>query len=152
MIQTWDTFWVRNVNLYYGEKVAGKVVKLENKDEMPYLTYQHANIKMHEFISVFTDQDSYKKSFVCEKDLDWFNFDVSASYQLILFYKDFFFYQFLLDTLNKLSVLVIQVFFLLSNKVLGKNYQNKLQLIRNHKTLFHVSYKKIIDLLRLLPY
>ena len=73
---------MRNVNLYYGEEIGGKVGKIENNDDMPYLVYQDTKVKLNEFRGVKNDDDSYK-SFVCEKDLDWFNLTVSASYQLI---------------------------------------------------------------------
>ena len=71
LVETWDGFWVRNVDFYFGELTSeGEVVKLENRKDIPYLAYQDTNIKRHEFRVLYTEQDSYKKSFVCEKDLD----------------------------------------------------------------------------------
>ena len=70
MIQTWDKFWVRNVDFYFGEEVGKEFKKLENRNDIPYLVYKDTNIKRHEFRVVYTEQDSYKKSFACEKDLD----------------------------------------------------------------------------------
>ena len=72
MVQTWDAFWVRNVDCYFGEEVGEEVVKLKNSDGVesrPYLVYRKTNVK--EFSETPTDEvDSYKTSLVCEKDLE----------------------------------------------------------------------------------
>ena len=60
---------MRSVEFYFGEKTTEGVKKLENRDDVPYLVYQDTNIKRQEFHIVHSEQDSYKKSFVCEKDL-----------------------------------------------------------------------------------
>ena len=72
LIQTWDAFWVRSVDFYFGEEKGEAVVKLENGEESrSYLVYRATNIKQSDFSETPTDQvDSYKNSFVCEKDLE----------------------------------------------------------------------------------
>ena len=57
LVQTWDTFWVRNVS---GD--------LENRDDVLDIIWHNTNTNEHKFY--YSEQDSYKASFVCEKDLD----------------------------------------------------------------------------------
>ena len=74
MVQTWDGFWVRNVDLYFGKEKGEKILKLENSDGVesrPYLVYRKTNSKERDFSETPTNEvDSYKNSFVCEKDLE----------------------------------------------------------------------------------
>ena len=82
MIQTWDAFWVRNEDLYYGEEVGDGVKKIQfgyGDNSRPYLVYRRSYTKRNKFkesVHVSLAQQTgqvlsgYKKSFVCERDLD----------------------------------------------------------------------------------
>ena len=74
------------MDFYFGEKTTEGVVKLENREDVPYLVYHKTDIKGRDFSETPNDDvDSYKNSFVCEKDLEWSSLTISVYYQLILF-------------------------------------------------------------------
>ena len=82
LIQTWDAFWVRNVDLYYGEAVGESVNKVQfgyGDKSRPYLVYRRSHTKRYKFKESVhvkpaqqTDEvlSGFKNSFVCERDLD----------------------------------------------------------------------------------